>query len=74
MTSVWVDGPAAVSAVVRKTSGGAEQQSATVTPGQQMHEFDFPSIDQSSVQEILINTPAGRCFAMPDPEVAALGH
>ncbi|MFE5700294.1 DUF2510 domain-containing protein [Rhodococcus koreensis] len=74
MATVWTDGPAAVSATVRKTSGEDEVQPATIKSGQDLHEFDFPSIEESSVKEVLINTPTGRCYATPDPETAALGH
>jgi hypothetical protein len=56
--------PDKVTAVVRKKDGANETQDATVEAGQQVHRFEFPAIDKSSVQEVLLNTSTGRCFVV----------
>jgi hypothetical protein len=54
--------PETVTAVVRKKDGTNESQDANIEAGQQTHRFEFPSIDRSTVQEVLLSTGSGRCF------------
>jgi hypothetical protein len=56
--------PDKVTAVVRKKDGTNESQDANVEAGQQVHRFEFPAIDKSSVQEVLLTTNSGRCFVI----------
>lgn len=56
--------PDKVSAVVRKKDGTNESQDANIDAGQQAHRFEFPTIDKSSVQEVLFTTASGRCFVI----------
>ena len=32
--------------------------------GQQAHHFEFPTVDKSAVQEVLLATARGRCFVI----------
>lgn len=56
--------PDKVTAVVRKKDGTKESQDADIEAGQQVHRFEFPTIDGASVQEVLLTTSAGRCFVV----------
>jgi hypothetical protein len=56
--------PDKVTAVVRKKDGTSESQDAGIEAGQQTHRFEFPTIDKSAVQEVLLNTSGGRCFVV----------
>lgn len=53
-----------VTAIIRKKDGTTESQDANIDAGQQTHRFEFPTIDKSSVQEVLLNTSAGKCFVI----------
>jgi len=56
--------PTAVTVTVRKKSGVDESQSATIKPGQSLHQFDFPRVDKSSVAEVLAFSvnDGSRCY------------
>jgi len=56
--------PDKVTALVRKKDGTNESQDAGIDAGQQVHRFEFPTIDKSAVQEVLLTTSAGRCFVI----------
>lgn len=56
--------PDKVTAVVRKKDGTNESQDADIKAGQQVHRFEFPTVDASFVQEVLLTTSAGRCFVI----------
>jgi hypothetical protein len=56
--------PEKVTAVVRKKDGTNESQDANIDAGQQVHRFEFPTIDKSAVQEVLLTTGNGRCFVI----------
>jgi hypothetical protein len=56
--------PDKVMAIVRKKDGSNESQDASIEAGQQTHRFEFPTIDKSSVQEVLLSTGSGRCFVI----------
>jgi hypothetical protein len=56
--------PDKVTAVVRKKDGTNESQDANIDAGQQVHRFEFPTIDKSAVQEVLLTTGSGRCFVI----------
>jgi len=56
--------PDKVTALVRKKDGSNESQDANIEAGQQVHRFEFPSIDKSAVQEVLLTTGNGRCFVI----------
>ena len=56
--------PDKVTAVVRKKDGSNESQDANIEAGQQVHRFEFPTIGNSSVQEVLLITSSGRCFVI----------
>ena len=53
-----------VTASVRKKDGTTESQDADITAGQQVHRYEFPTIDQSAVQEVLLTTSTGRCWVI----------
>jgi hypothetical protein len=56
--------PDKITALVRKKDGTNESQDANIDAGQQVHRFEFPTIDKSIVQEVLLNTGNGRCFVI----------
>lgn len=56
--------PDKVTALVRKNDGTNESQDAGIDAGQQVHRFEFPTIDKSAVQEVLLTTSNGRCFVI----------
>lgn len=56
--------PDKVTATVRKKDGTDESQEASIGAGQQTHRFEFPTIDKSVVQEVLLNSSTGRCFVL----------
>lgn len=49
---------------MRKKDGTNESQDAAIEAGQQTHRFEFPTIDKSSVHEVLLATNNGRCFVI----------
>jgi hypothetical protein len=53
-----------VTAIVRKKDGTTESQDANIDAGQQTHRFEFPTIDKSAVQEVLLTSNSGRCFVI----------
>ncbi len=56
-----------VTALVRKKDGTTASQDANIDAGQQVHRFEFPGVDKSGVQEVLLTTSSGRCYvAGPD--------
>jgi hypothetical protein len=56
--------PDKVTVVVRKKDGTTESQDANIEAGQQTHRFEFPTIDKSVVQEVLLNSSGKRCFVI----------
>jgi hypothetical protein len=56
--------PDKVTAVARKKDGTNASQDADIEAGQQVHRFEFPAVDKSTVQEVLLTTSAGRCFVI----------
>jgi hypothetical protein len=56
--------PDKVTVIVRKKDGTNESQDASIDAGQQTHRFEFPTIDKSSVQEVLLSTDSARCFVI----------
>ena len=56
--------PDKVTALVRKRDGTNESQDSDIAAGQQVHRFEFPAIDGSAVQEVLLTTDTGRCFVI----------
>lgn len=56
-----------VTADIRMKDGSIASQIAAIDAGQTFHRFQFPGIDESTVQEVLLNTGSGRCFVIgPD--------
>ncbi|OSC38483.1 hypothetical protein [Mycobacterium decipiens] len=53
-----------VTAVVRKKDGTNESQDANIEAGQQVHRFEFPTIDKSAVSAVFLDTSNGRCFVI----------
>jgi hypothetical protein len=51
-----------VTADVRLKDGTTASQIAAIDPGQSNDQIQFPGIDKSAVQEVLLTTGAGRCF------------
>ncbi len=51
-----------ITALVRKKDGTSESQDANIEAGQQVHRFEFATIDKSAVQEVLLTTSGGRCY------------
>jgi hypothetical protein len=56
--------PDKITVVVRKKDGTSESQDANIEAGQQTHRFEFPTVDRSVVQEVLLNSSSGRCFVI----------
>ncbi|WP_081665192.1 hypothetical protein [Mycobacterium sp. UM_CSW] len=56
--------PDKVTALVRKKDGTTESQDANIEAGQQVHRFEFATIDKSAVQEVLLTSSSGRCFVI----------
>jgi hypothetical protein len=56
--------PDKVTAIVRKKDGTSESQDANIDAGQQTHRFEFPNIDKSAVQAVLLTSSGGRCFVI----------
>ena len=56
--------PDKVTALVREKDGSNESQDADIEAGQQVHHFEFPTIDKSAVQEVLLTSSTGRCFVI----------
>jgi len=59
--------PDKITALVRKKDGTNDSQDAGIDAGQQAHRFEFPTIDASVVQEVLLSTSVGRCFVIGGP-------
>ena len=56
-----------VTADVRLKDGATASQIVAIDAGQMMDQIQFPGIDRSAVQEVLLTTGAGRCFVIgPD--------
>jgi hypothetical protein len=53
-----------VTADVRLKDGTTASQIAAIDPGQSMDQIQFPGIDKTAVQEVLLTTSAGRCFVI----------
>lgn len=53
-----------VTAIVRKKDGTTESQDANIDAGQQVHRFEFPAVDKSSVSEVLFDANGSRCFVV----------
>ena len=53
-----------VTADVRMKDGTSASQIAAIDPGQSIEQIQFPGIDASAVQEVLLTTSAGRCFVI----------
>ncbi|MHA7652382.1 hypothetical protein ACX9NE_18170 [Mycobacterium sp. ML4] len=56
--------PDTVTASVRKKDGSTESQTAAIEAGQQVHRFEFPAVDKSTVAEVLFDSSSGRCFVI----------
>ncbi len=54
--------PEQVTADIRMKDGTVASQIAQIDAGEQVHQIEFPSIDRSVVQEVLLTTSGGRCF------------
>jgi hypothetical protein len=54
--------PDKVTAIVRKKDGTSETQDANIDAGQQTHRFEFPTVDKSTVQEVLLSSSTGKCY------------
>jgi hypothetical protein len=54
--------PDKVTAIVRKKDGTTESQDANIEAGQQVHRFEFATVDQSGVAAVLFDSSSGRCF------------
>jgi hypothetical protein len=53
-----------VTADVRLKDGSTASQIAAIAPGQAIDQIQFPGIDASAVQEVLLTIGAGRCFVL----------
>jgi hypothetical protein len=53
-----------VTADVRLKDGSTASQIAAINPGQLNDQIQFPGIDPSAVQEVVLTTNAGRCFVV----------
>jgi hypothetical protein len=53
-----------VTADVRLKDGTTASQIAAIDPGHLNDQIQFPGIDKSAVQEVLLTTSAGRCFVI----------
>lgn len=56
-----------VTADIHLKDGTIASQIAAIEAAQTFHRIQFPGIDKAAVQEVLLNTGAGRCFVIgPD--------
>lgn len=53
-----------VTADVRQKDGTTASQIAALDPGQLNDQIQFPGIDKSAVQAVLLTTSTGRCFVI----------
>jgi hypothetical protein len=53
-----------VTADVRLKDGTTASQIAAIDPGQSNDQIQFPGIDTSAVQEVVLTTSAGHCFVV----------
>lgn len=53
-----------VTAVVRKKDGTTESLESDIAAGQQVHRFEFSTIPQSAVAEVLFESSGGRCYVV----------
>lgn len=53
-----------VTADIRMKDGSVASQIAAIEAGQTFHRIRFPGIDKAAVQEVLLNTSAGRCVVI----------
>jgi len=53
-----------VTADVRQKDGTVASQISAIDPGQSNDQIQFPGIEASTVQEVLLTTNAGRCFVI----------
>lgn len=56
--------PDKITVVVRKKDGTSESRDANIDAGQQVHRLEFPTLEQSSVDEVLLTSGSGRCFVI----------
>src|SRR5262249_16756757 len=56
--------PDKVTALVRKKDGTNESQDSNLQARQPGPRFEFATINQSAVQEVLLSTTNGRCFVI----------
>jgi len=54
--------PDNVTAEIRMKDGIVASQISPIDAGQQLHQFEFPSIDKSAVQEVFLISSDGRCY------------
>jgi hypothetical protein len=54
--------PDNVTAEIRMKDGTVASQVAPIDAGQQLHQFEFPAIDKSAVQEVFLIGSGGRCY------------
>ena len=54
--------PDNVTAEIRMKDGTVASQISPIDAGQQLHQFEFPSIDKSAVQEVFLISNDGRCY------------
>jgi len=56
--------PDKITVMVRKKDGTSESRDANIDAGQQVHRLEFPTLEQSSVDEVLLTSGSGRCFVI----------
>lgn len=63
---VYMDGPTSVAVTVVGKSGSGPTQAATITPGQTVHQFDFPDVEKATVSEVLLRSSTSTtCYIVP---------
>lgn len=66
LVTYWSQSDADVTVLVRTTTGVDRAQRDLLGPDM-LRLFEFPDVDRSAVQEVLIMTNTQRCFVMADP-------
>jgi hypothetical protein len=67
LVTYWSDAPSGVTVLVRTVTGSDRAQRATVD-FDELHFFEFPDIDNTTVREVLLMTDTRRCFVVADPD------
>jgi hypothetical protein len=71
LVTVWSEHPDNVTALVRTRAGIDRARTEWIGPDDHFKVFDFPDVDHTSVDSVLILTSSRRCESSMDPATAA---